>query len=268
MALRATEWALTRKPFRRYEPFAEGQHTPSLMRTRPPPPSLVAVFFKLLFKLTVYDIAHYLIQHIRPSLDTPTGDTLFDPNLHPVPRVALALFFTLCGGVVVYTIIDAMYHASTLVGRRSPPALDVHSITDFWSFRWHQFFRHTFVTFGAHPGGAILGRPGALFGAFGVSAMLHYIGLWGLGRGTEFSSSSFFLLMGVGAALEHVWWLATGKRVCGLWGWAWTMMWTLSWGTFLLDGWARHGMIACDFFPGQRPGKLIVDAIISLITNK
>jgi hypothetical protein len=164
-----------------------------------------------------------------------------------------------------------VYTTAALVGRvllRQPatdwPPLSARpwtatSITDFWSFRWHQFFRHTFVTFG---------QPGAVLGAFGVSALLHYVGLWGLGRGTEPSSGGFFIMMGVGAVLERVWLRTTGLRVQGFWGWAWTMAWTLSWGTFMLDGWARRGMIACDFFkPGQRPGKAIVDVIISLITN-
>lgn len=311
MALRATEWALARKPLRRYEPSAKVETTPverprtipnvildafdlmcnqrgigwswgseSFLRTRPPPPSLATVTFKLFFKLTVFDIAHYMLQYNRPSLDTPAGDTLFDPELNLVPRFALAMFFTLCGGIVIYTTVDAMYHLSTLVGRvllRQPathwPALSARpwmatSITDFWSFRWHQFFRNTFVAFGARPGGALFGKPGALFGAFGVSALIHYVGLWGLGKGTEFSSASFFLLMGVGAVLERVWLLVTGKRVQGFWGWAWTMTWTISWATLMLDGWARRGMIACDFFaPGQRPGKAIVDAIISLMTR-
>ncbi len=312
MALRSIEWALARKPFRRYEPFAEGQHTPierpltipniildafdllsnqrgirwswgskSFLRTRPPPPSIATVILKLVLKLTVYDIAHYIVQRTRPLVDTPAGDTLFDPRLDPVPRAALAAFFTLCGGIVVYTTVDAMYHVATLIGRvllRQPaadwPALSARpwtatSIADFWSFRWHQFFRHTFVAFGARPGGALFGQSGALFGAFGVSAVLHYVGMWGLGKGTEFGSAgAFFLLMAVGAVLERVWQRTTGTRVRGFWGWAWTMSWTLLWGTFMLDGWARRGMIACDFFmPGQRPGKPIVDGIIALITN-
>ncbi|KAH9059498.1 hypothetical protein EDB87DRAFT_1684577 [Lactarius vividus] len=312
MALRSTEWAFARKPFRRYEPFAEGHHTPverpltipniildafdllsnqrgirwswgskSFLRTRPPPPSLAAVVLKMLFKLTVFDIAHYIVQFNRPSVDTPAGDTLFDPQLDPLPRFALGTFFTLCGAIVVYTTVDAMYHVATLVGRvllRQPaadwPSLSARpwtatSIVDFWSFRWHQFFRHVFVVFGARPGGALLGQQGALLGAFGVSAVLHYVGVWGLGRGTEFSSGgAFFVLMAVGAVLERVWQHTTGTRVQGFWGWAWTMSWTLFWGTFMIDGWARRGMIACDFFmPGLRPGKPIVDGIIALITN-
>ena len=311
MALRATEWAFMRKPFRRYGSLAKDESTPverprtipnvildafdllcnqrgigwswgskSFLRTRAPPPSLATVAFKLVFKLTMFDIAHCILLYNRTSLDTPAGDTLFDPQLDVVPRVVLAMFFTICGGIVVYMPIDAMYHFATLVGRvvlRQPtthwPPLSARpwmatSITDFWSFRWHQFFRNTFIALGARPGGALFGKPGALFGAFGVSALMHYVGLWGLGRGTEFSSASFFLLMAIGAMLERVWLLVTGKRVRGFWGWAWTMTWTIYWATFMMDGWARRGMFACDFFVlGLRPGKPIVDAIISLMTS-
>jgi hypothetical protein len=61
------------------------------MRTRPPPPSLATVTFKLLVKLIIFDIAHYMLQLNRPSLDNPAGDTIFDPHLDPIPRAALAL---------------------------------------------------------------------------------------------------------------------------------------------------------------------------------
>ena len=107
-------------------------------------------------------------------------------------------------------------------------------------------------------------------GAFAMSGVLHDLGMWGLGRGTEFPNvGGFFLLMGVGAASEHGFKQATGRRVGGLWGWAWTMMWTIGWGTLMLDAWSRRGMVASDFFPyGLRPGKAVVDALISLLRRE
>ncbi len=103
-------------------------------------------------------------------------------------------------------------------------------------------------------------------GAFAVSGVLHDLGMWGLGRGTEFrTAGGFFLLMGIGAALEYEFKVVTGRRVGGIWGWVWTMAWTTAWGTLVIDAWARRGMIAADFFPyGIRPGKSLIDAIISL----
>jgi len=296
---------------RRYEPFAEGQHTPverpltipnvifdsvdllfnqrgirwswgskSFLRTLPPPPSLAWLVFKLLLKLTLYDMALYTVRRIRPSIGAIAGDTFFDPHLDPLPRAALAAFFTLCCGITAYTALEVMYHIASLVGRvllrqsaADWPALSARpwtatSIADFWSFRWHQCLRRIFVVFGARSGGALLGRPGALLGAFGVSAVLHHIGVWGLGRGAEFiSAGAFFILMGVGASLEHVWQYTTGMQVRGFWGWAWTMTWTLLWGTFMLDGWARHGIFGCDFMPSVPLGRPIVDGLLALITN-
>ena len=312
MAMRSIEWAITRKPFRRYEPFAEGQHTPverpltipniildafdllfnqrgirwswgpkSISRTLPPPPSLAALCLKIVFKLTVYDTAHYIIHRVRPFTDTLAGDTIFDPHLDPLPRAALAAFLALCGGIDVYAGMDIVYHIATLIGRvllRQPatdwPALSAHpwkatSIVDFWGFRWHQFYRHTFVTFGARPGGALLGRAGAVLGAFGVSIVLHCLGFWGLGRGVEACGADvFFVFMGVGMMLEGVWRRTTGRRVGGFWGWAWTMAWIVSWSTFLVDGWARNGMIAGSELEPYRPGKVIVEGIIAIFANK
>jgi hypothetical protein len=74
-----------------------------------------------------------------------------------------------------------------------------------------------FVVYGARPGGALLGQPGALLGAFAVSVVIHDLGMWGLGRGTEFrTAGGFFLLMGIGAALEHRFKGLTGRRVGGI----------------------------------------------------
>jgi hypothetical protein len=261
--LRGIGWSWSYKPF------------PS-MSTRST--SIPVIIAKLLFKLVVFDASQYVLQYFRPTIDVPAGDTLFDPALSMVPRCAWATFYTLLGGVVVFVTVDVVYHMATLVGRillrqsawQWPPLFDrpwtSTSITDCWGFRWHQLFRHVFVVFGSQPGQALLGRPGAVVGAFAVSGVLHDLGMWGIGRGTEFSTvGGFFLLMGVGATLEHGFKQVTGRRVGGIWGWAWTMVWTISWGTMMLDAWARRGMIAADFFPdGLRPGKSLVDALILL----
>ena len=194
-----------------------------------------------------------------------------------VPRCAWVSLYTLFEGVVVLVAMDVSYHTSTLVGcillRQSawqwPPLFDrpwtSTSITDCWGFRWHQIFRHEFAALSSRPGRALLGRPEVLMSAFAISGVLHDLAIWGLGRGTEFSANGgFFLLMGIGAVLEHGFKQVTGRRVGGLWGWAWTMAWTIGWGTLMLDAWSRRGMVASDFFPyGLRPGKAVVDSLIS-----
>jgi hypothetical protein len=243
---------------------------------RTAPDSIPSIVATLLFNITVYDTTQYLMQRICPAINNPTGGgSFFDPNLSFFPRNALAAFAGLCGGIWAYSLVETLYRIATLVGRvlfRQPasvwppishrPWLST-SINEYWSIRWHQLFRHVFITFGARPGGALLGRPGAVMGAFAVSAVLHHIAVWGVGNGAEFSTAGgFFLLMGLGANMEVAFEKLTGMRVRGFFGWLWTMSWTLVWGTLMLDGWARHGMLA-NFFPDRlRPGKTLVDTII------
>ena len=172
------------------------------------------------------------------------------------------------------TNIDIFYHIATLIGRillrqsawQWPPVFNrpwmSTSVAEFWSVRWHQQLRYLFVKFGSRPGGALLGRAGALMGAFAVSAVLHYIMMWGV----EFHTvGGFFLLMGVGVVLEHAFKVVTARHVGGIWGWVWAMAWTIAWGTLFIDAAARRGMLALGSVSGGfRPGKLLVDAIISL----
>ena len=250
----------------------------SFPRRSTAPKSIPSVVATLLFNITVFDSTHYLMQRAFPNINNPTsGGSFFDPNISFFPRNAMAAFAGVCGGVWTYSLVETLYHIATLVGRLLfrqpasdwPPVSDrpwlSTSINEYWSVRWHQLFRHVFITFGARPGGALLGRPGAIMGAFAVSAVLHHLSVWSLGNGTEFSTAGgFFLLMGVGVNIEIMFGKVTGMRVRGFAGWLWTMSWTLLWGTLMLDGWARHGFLAT-FFPDRlRPGKALVDAIIGL----
>ena len=308
VALRSVEWALAKEPLRKYEPPTEGQHAfvkrplsiPNVLLdaldlmcnkrgigwswSRKPFPapstrstSIASTLARIVVKFTVWDLCVYTVHHLRPSVDDPAGDTIFDPALGVLPRWACAVLFTVCCGMVVYSSVDMYYHIASLVGRlvlrqpawQWPPLSDrpwmSTSIADFWGFRWHQLFRHVFVVFGARPGSALLGRPGALLGAFGVSAVVHDLGMWGLGRGTEFRTvGCFFILMAVGVVLELAFKGITGRRVGGFWGWVWTMVWTIGWGTLMVDAWAKRGMAATDPPPDWlRPGKLLMETIVS-----
>src|SRR6267142_348978 len=226
------------------------------------PPTIAFVLVKTLLKLTVFDGSQHIIHSLFPSTNHPKGGSIFDPSLTFVPRTALAAFCGICGGMWAYALVDFVYHVSTLVGRTVfrqpglvwPPAFQrpwtSTSIREFWSFRWHQFARRVFIVFGARPGGKLFGKPGALMGAFALSAFLHHLGLWAVGNGTEFvTAGGFFLLMGVGVVMEVAFVRTTGLKVQGWLGWAWTMVWMIVCGTFMIDGWARYGVLATELLP-------------------
>ncbi|KAH9058049.1 hypothetical protein EDB87DRAFT_1564481 [Lactarius vividus] len=306
MALRSFEWTfIIKEPIRKYDltmdrdplsmssvlldgldlffnlrGFGWSWSSQPIPQWKSAPPSIPSLFASFLFRVIIFDASRYFIQLVCPAVSSnPGGGSILDPNLSLVPRIASAAFAAICGGVWTYLLTDTLYHVTALIGRvvcRQPashwppishsPWLST-SLHEFWSSRWHQLFRHLFVTFGARPGGALLGRPGSFVGAFAVSGVMHYVGVWGLGSGSEFSTSGvFFLLMGVGIAMEVGFKKVTNKRVGGFFGWLWTILWVLVCGIPMIDAWARHGMLASEFFPPQfRPAKVPIDAVISLL---
>lgn len=97
---------------------------------------------------------------------------------------------------------------------------------------------------------------------------MHDWGLYGLGKGTEFSTvGMFFIMMGVGIVLEGVWEEGFGMgKVRGWKGWVWTMMWTLGWGMRMVDAWARKGLLVINLFPAEsRIGHIVVSGVVRLV---
>jgi hypothetical protein len=246
-----------------------------------PPPSIPKQFCKLLIKITALDAAHYIVQLIRPSTYSLEGDTIFDETLDLVPRLLVVSCISLCGMILIYSSVDIMYQVCALFGQivlgqsaaqwpriANRPWMSM-SVTEFWGKRWHQFFRHLFVVYGSRPGGMIAGWYGSIMGAYLVSAIMHVWGLWGLGRGTEFThTGSFFIMVGLASILERQWKLMTGKTVTGVPGTLWAMAWQLIWGSGMVDAWARRGMVANDFIRKEiRTGKALVDIVLIIVAK-
>lgn len=223
-----------------------------------PSHSLKNLARSLLLRIMTVGIAFFCARYSHPVVDGAQGGvTIFDPSLPLLKRYACAVYTTLIVGTVGYCAIDIAYLsaavlACTLLGYSPshwPPPTNrpwlSTSIADFWGNRWHRFIRRVLCAVGSKPLIPVFGKPGAVMGAFILSAIFHDWSMYGLGRGTEFRTvGMFFVMMGVGALLEGVWenWLTMGK-VKGWKGWAWTMMWTVGWGAGLVDAWVRKGLV-------------------------
>ncbi|PSR75642.1 hypothetical protein PHLCEN_2v8933 [Hermanssonia centrifuga] len=174
-----------------------------------------------------------------------------------------------------------MYHLATLIAF-ALPGLDQQpsdwpplsqapwlstSLAEFWSKRWHQSFRRSFVQLGGKPLRFLFGRIGGIIGVFLLSGILHDWCIWGMGRGTDFPEiGGFFLLNGVGVILEQVWEQATGRKVEGWLGWLWTMCWMTSTGNLLVDALLRRGLAGGVLVPAtMRPGKVLLQVVSKCI---
>jgi hypothetical protein len=230
----------------------------------------------------MFDLLLYSVQAFGPqTIGTPAGGSIFDMSLPLVPRFLRAGIISVLTGFLVYFAINSVYLVLTfpaiLIFRQSPedwPPLFAQpwlstSLNEFWSFRWHQLFRDNFISLGGLPIAFLTGsRSGALLGSFCASGLLHYLGQWGMARGSDFLGiGGFFIMMGVGTLLERRWKKVTGCHVCGIMGWLWTYTWVAIWGVFLVEGWVTRGLGGSYFMPaGWRPGAIVMEKLKSLLT--
>jgi len=221
------------------------------------------ILTSLLFYLVMLDISQYTVEWFAPTtVGSTRGGSIFDASLPPSLRYSSSVFLTIVTDMLVYCFFQAGYHIATFFGvlvfRQDvslwPPAFDTPwfstSLSDFWGKRWHQWFRDVFISLGGKPMSLIFGRAGGVLGAFLVSGILHYVGLWGMGRGTDFVRvGGCFIAHGIGIILEHTWRKVTGYSVGGWYGRLWAYLWVIGWGHLLLEAWATKGLMGSTFLP-------------------
>ena len=110
--------------------------------------------------------------------------------------------------------------------------------------------RDVVLGLGGRPFNCLFGRLGGVLGAFLISAIVHAIELWSLGRGGNAAVIiRFWMMNGVGVVLERIWTKTTGRRVGGVWGRVWTFGWLALWGVPMVDEWAKAGRFGMRSLP-------------------
>ncbi|KAJ7284901.1 hypothetical protein C8J57DRAFT_1170058 [Mycena rebaudengoi] len=236
--------------------------------TRPLAPRsafLLRTLMSIAGHLFVFDILHNIGQSFDPSI------SIYDPTLRTqLLRYYLRSFaYTLIVGYCIYCAVHVGNDLFSLVGvillgqspAEWPPVFNLPwlctSLTDFWASGWHQVFRYDFLTM-SKPLWLVGGRVGGVLGAFLVSGVLHYVGLWGLGKGSDIRVPIFFLTQGVGIILERMWGTLLGQKVGGPLGWLWMFGWVVGFGHLMADPWCQSGIMASAFLPhAARPSVLV-----------
>ncbi|KAJ6577219.1 membrane bound O-acyl transferase family-domain-containing protein [Mycena capillaripes] len=253
--------------------FAANTKLPA--HTRPLTPTsayLTATAKSLVGHIIAFDFLHYSSQLLSPhDAGSTVGGSIYDTTISdPLTYYARSTLMTVLVGLLIYGAIHIGNDAFSVVGitifRQSPsdwpPIFDAPwratSLTDFWAARWHQIFRQDFIAIGGKPLALVTGRVGAVLGAFFVSGILHFVGLWGLGNGTDIRVIYFFLMMGVGVILEEFWRRFSGRRVGGWLGWVWCISWVVGFGPLMADPWCLSGIMGSVFIPQPvRPAVLL-----------
>lgn len=178
------------------------------------------------------DLLSFLMKLV-PGIGTTDGGSIFFTDLPLVPRYVVSTLITAGTGALAINGFTCGYALLSLLGvgllGQSPaawlPLMDnpwsAESLQDFWSRRWHQLLRRTFLVLGGIPCGWVAGRIGTIVGSFLASGLLHEGGMYLLGRGLDFRVTAAFFMQGVLVVLEYIFKLATGRRVGGRWGRIW-----------------------------------------------
>ena len=227
-------------------------------------------------------ILHTALQAFSPDTCTiPGGGSIFDTSLPPLIRyvrssiIAVAAAFGLC------FLLQFNYNVGTLIGvavfrqdpAQWPPVIQAPwlatSVRDFWSHRWHQLFRRSFIVLGGRPLSILFGNAGYIFGSFLASGIFHHTIVLMFNGSTEMWCMILsFWMMAAGIVLEDAFTSLTGRRVGGWKGWLWTMAWLLVWGNLIVDGSARAGMIvSSSILDSASPARAVVERYMSAFDN-
>ncbi|KAI9574142.1 hypothetical protein HD554DRAFT_2010885 [Boletus coccyginus] len=202
------------------------------------------------------------------GLGSVPGGSIFDETLPFHLRYLRSSIISIIGCFETYALLQMVYDLCTIVGVlflgqdpvQWPPGFDSPwrstSLSEFWGRRWHQWYRHIFLVQAGYPLSFILGRVGLVIGAFLSSAVYHHVGLSSLDSTSELWRMLLgFGMMAPGMFAEQAFKQLTGRKVCGLVGWVWTMTWLVLWGNVLMDGFVRAGLFWTD---------ALIDAVPSL----
>ncbi|KAG8886820.1 hypothetical protein FRB98_000956 [Tulasnella sp. 332] len=244
---------------------------------------LLSTLYRAVFFFLMLDVSLVTFQSVPgTTVSTLAGGSLYNPDLPPLQRYLTSGLLVLCCGAAPYFGLSFFHYVITLLSvgifRQDPaehPFIfwsphNATSVRELWGKRWHSLLRSAFVAMGYKPGSALVGEVGGLMGAFIVSGVLHDIGMWGYGKGTDpWRVVGFFWLQSVGIILEGIWRKIVGRRVQGVWGRLWTWTWVMCTVHIVAEAWLQRGVGgAVNFVPEDyRPAVYLQRYLASSISR-
>ncbi|RDX48293.1 hypothetical protein OH76DRAFT_664611 [Lentinus brumalis] len=243
--------------------LSQGLHIPKTRRPMERKAFLKSTFKSFITAYLIIDLVDSFLETL-PGI-TPTSGTIFFPQLPPILRYIVSTALTFAIGMVVILGITMCYDLLSLIAvgifHQSPyswpPVHDepwrMGSLHEFWSKRWHQVLRHTFLVLGGYPGRWLAGDVGMLFGTFLASGLLHEFGFNLGGAPFDWKVIAYFALQPFGILAEKAYRRYTGKRVSGWSGWCWAAVWVIGLNEMASDSWIARGAA----------GKILVPPVLS-----
>lgn len=240
----------------------------------------IYVLLSALFHSFMCGVLHTAMQALAPEAFTAVGEaTIFDDTLPPLIRYTRSSIISTFTLLAIYAVIQMNYDIGTFIGvtifqqdpAQWPPVFNEPwkstSLHDFWTYRWHQLMRRSFIVLGGWPLGFVFGRVGYVLGSYLASGILHSVLMATLSWNIEWWCMPLsFGMMAVAVIIEHAFMQMTGRRVGGWIGRVWTMIWLLMWGNMMVDRFARAGLLeASRVFGNAAQAKGIVEHYVTAL---
>ncbi|THH20116.1 hypothetical protein EW146_g1211 [Bondarzewia mesenterica] len=276
----------SKTPWNSCSPFAGSDGSTDAASTSPPHtrplargPFIRATICSLLTNFLALDLLEALMKRV-PGVGDVFGGSIFLAFLPPVQRYALSTAIHFMTGCALLSGFQMVYDIFTLIAvalfghspSAWPPLMDnpwiSTSLHEFWSKRWHQTLRQTFLVYGGIPGRAIAGDLGLLLGTFIASGLYHECSIYVMGRGWD-SRVPLFFLMQAGALIgEKVWRQVTGRRVGGFFGLLWVYFNIMVVAQPLIDAWHSRGLAGGMIIPPPiSPSRRLLFPAIQYLTG-
>ncbi|TBU50604.1 hypothetical protein BD309DRAFT_944293 [Dichomitus squalens] len=232
--------------------YAYGLHVPKARRPSERSSYLKSTLISVMRAYLFVDLIDSFLDTL-PGITATTG-SLYLPALSPVLRYIVATALHVLAGFVIILGIEMWYDIASLVGvgvfQQSPSSWPPFhdepwfssSLHEFWSKRWHQALRQTFLVYGGYPGWWVAGDLGMLFGTFLASGLFHEIGLYVAGEPIDPWVTLFFFAQPFGILAEKFYKKQTGRRVNGTLGVVMVVVFVVVLGQVCTDSWLRRGM--------------------------
>ncbi|KAI6111170.1 hypothetical protein F5141DRAFT_1112873 [Pisolithus sp. B1] len=242
----------------------------------------IYVLLSAVFHSFLCGVLHTAMQALAPEAFTALGEgTIFDDTLPPLIRYTRSSITSTLTLLAIYAVIQMNYDIGTFIGvtivrqdlAQWPPIFNepwkATSLHDFWTYRWHQLMRRSFIVLGGWPLGFVFGRVGYVLGSFLASGILHSVLMATLSWNIEWWCMPLsFGMMAVAVIIEHAFTQMTGRRVGGWIGRVWTMVWLLMWGNMMVDRFARGGLLASSrVFGNAAQAKEIVERYVTALDD-
>ena len=256
--------------------WSHGMYIPRDARPTNRIPFIFWTVLSTVWYASVFGVFHRAVLSFASVAPNAKESTIFDEALPFALRYLRASIISALTAIVTYSFQQLIYDLCTIPAvlffgqdpTQWPPVFDAPwratSIIELLGRRSHQMNRHTYLVLGGYPFSVFFGRAGTILGALIASAVMHDIFLLAIDPGAEpWRMLVGFGVMGLAMLAERAFYKTTGRKVGGVLGWVWMMVWLVVLGNGMIEGVIKAGGLGhATLIDGVVPVRVLTERLV------